>query len=107
MLDFPLGAKLHDHFAIEILCIIGHYLVWWTIATNQIFFYKLLHHFLCYMSIRTGFYPFREVVNSYEDESMPVAPPQKMKIKICFLRHFDWRLLFCSVLLIGFFGVAT
>ncbi|KAJ6927897.1 hypothetical protein NC651_011804 [Populus alba x Populus x berolinensis] len=73
MLDFPFGTKLCDHFAVEILCIIGHYLLWRTITTNQVFFYKPLHHFLCYMSIRTGFYPFCEVVNSYEDESMPIA----------------------------------
>ena len=36
-----------------------------------------------------------------------VAPPKKKRKLKFALRHFDWRLSFCSVLLIWFFGVAT
>jgi hypothetical protein len=55
------------------LCIIGHYFFRRTISTNQVLFYKPLHYLLCYMGIQISFHPFCEVVNSHEDESMPIA----------------------------------
>jgi hypothetical protein len=51
MLDFLFGTELHYHLVVEVPCIIDHYVFWWTILADQVFFYKPFHHILCDMSI--------------------------------------------------------
>jgi hypothetical protein len=90
MLDFLFGTKLHYHFAVNVLSIIDHYLFWYTILVDQVLFYQPFHHLLCYMSIWFGFYLFCEVVDSHEDESMPIAGFQANRPNYINSSHCKW-----------------
>jgi len=73
VLKFPLDVKFSNQLPIEILSIFNYQFCWQAVETNQILLDEPLNHLMCHMCIRDGLYLFSKVVDSHQDESMPIV----------------------------------
>ena len=72
VLYLELLVELSDHLVIEIGTIVRNDPLWYTVSTDQIMPNELCHDVLGYSRKGSCFNPLRKVINSYQDETMPV-----------------------------------
>ena len=72
MMYLELFTELGDHRVIEICTIVSNNSLRYTISTNQIVSDESRHNVLGYCSKGSCLNPFREIINSHQNEMMPV-----------------------------------
>jgi len=73
MFDLEVIAQFFHHLVVQIRPIICNNTTGDTVAANDLVLDKLDHHLLGHISIRCSFDPFGEIVNSHENEAVPVG----------------------------------
>ena len=73
MLYLEFLTEFGDHRVVEISTIVNDDSLWHTVTTDQVMLDKLRHNILGNSNKRSSLNPLREVINSHQDEAMPIG----------------------------------